>query len=87
MASQKTEDIGQLAREVGGQSTREVMEDLQTQEYPNKIAKDMGKSYQAVKYHIEKLREKGLVEKTGEASERKYFRLTSKGEKVLDSFQ
>ncbi|MFB6192725.1 MAG: hypothetical protein ABEK00_00570 [Candidatus Nanohaloarchaea archaeon] len=78
------EDYDQLRAEVGGQTTRKVLDLLQNQDFVGSISTRLNKAPQTVGYHIEKLQERNLVEETRCVEDRTYYKITEKGKVVLD---
>lgn len=78
-------NLEEIRRKVGGRTTRQIMLKLQNQDYAYSIATDLLISVQTFNYHLEeKLLPYGLVEETGTEDDRKYYKLTEKGEIVLE---
>lgn len=79
------QDIGKIRREVGNRTTRRIMEKLRNQDYGYSISKDLMISQQTFRYHLqEKLLPKNLARETGKEDGKTYYKLTPKGEKVLE---
>jgi predicted transcriptional regulator len=82
--SQGNEDgYGQVVRQLS-RKQRIVLDKLQNEDYLNSIARDMRMSFNGVKYHAEKLEELDLIQKTGKAQGRQFWKITQKGEIILD---
>jgi DNA-binding transcriptional ArsR family regulator len=77
-------DYDQLAREVGGRETVKVLDRLTREDYIYNIARDFSKAHQTIVYHIRKLQDRGLIQETGEAEGRTYYKITEKGRIVLE---
>lgn len=77
------QDYSALVRQVG-RKQRKVLHKLQNEDYLNSVAKDMKMSFNGVKYHAQHLEELGLIQKTAETRGRQYWKITQKGEVILD---
>jgi len=73
----------QVVRQIS-RKQRIVLDKLQNEDYLNSIARDMMMSFNGIKYHAENLEELGLIQKTGKAQGRQYWKITQKGEVILD---
>lgn len=80
----QSEDYEELRRKVGGVTTKKVLHLLQNQDNVGSMRKRLDLAHQTILYHVEKLQSHGLVEKTGEAEGRVYYKITEKGGVVLD---
>ncbi|MFB6245916.1 MAG: ArsR/SmtB family transcription factor [Candidatus Nanohaloarchaea archaeon] len=80
----KKHDPDWIARKIGNRTTRKILAQLRNQDYVYSIAKDLGISKSKVYYHLYKIQEYDLVEETGEEDRRKFYRLNSLGESVLE---
>lgn len=81
---QKEENERHLARKHGNRTRRKVMDLLLKEEYKRNITKEIGVAKATVDYHLDELRDDELAEKTGVINKRTYYRLTPKGEEVLE---
>jgi predicted transcriptional regulator len=79
----KEDGYGHVVRQLG-RKQRIVLDKLQNEDYLNSIAKDMRMSFNGIKYHAEELADLGLIQKTGRAQGRQFWKTTQKGEIILD---
>jgi predicted transcriptional regulator len=79
----KEDGYSQVVRQLS-RKQRIVLDKLQNEDYLNSIARDMRMSFNGVKYHAEKLEELDLIQKTGKAQGRQFWKITQKGEIILD---
>ena len=77
------EGYAQVVRQIS-RKQRIVLDKLQNEDYLNSIARDMMMSFNGIKYHAESLEKLGLVQRTAKAKGRQYWKITQKGEIILD---
>lgn len=67
-----------------GSTTSQVLDLFQNEDFVGNVKLILGLAHQSVDYHVEKLEENHLVEKTEKVDGRQYYRATEKGREVLE---
>jgi predicted transcriptional regulator len=80
----REDSIGETVRKLG-RTTRKVLDKFRKEDYIYSVAKDLNLASETVRYHLqEKLLPLNLVERTGEEEDRVYYKITDKGEVILE---